>query len=104
MIIYRYNFFDKLDGLHGRYVHFGRPGLAADGDDVPGEVDHEVAGGDGAHVGHVTATNYTEAKSRTVATPTTSTGARSQVKIGRMVDDWRGKAARPDGETLELVA
>ena len=68
-------------------------GLAADGEDVPGEVDHDVADGDGIRVGHVTATTCTQARSRTVVTPTTSTAARSRVKTGRMVDDRRGKAA-----------
>ena len=56
-------------------------GLAADGEDVPGEVDHAVA--DGVRVGHITATTCTEARSRTTATPTTSTAARSGVKTGR---------------------
>ena len=68
-------------------------GLATDGEDVPGEVDHAVADGEGVCVGSVTATTCTEARSRTAATPTTSTAARSRVKTGRMVGDRRGKAA-----------
>ena len=75
------------------HVHFGPPGVAADGEDVAGEVDHGVAGGDGVHVCHVTATTCTEARSRTAATPTMSTAARSRAKTGRMVGDRRGKAA-----------
>ena len=87
------------------HVHFGRPGVAADGEDVPGEVDHGVAGGDGVHVGHVTAMTCTEATSRTA-------GDSNNVRAGQIPgedgeNDRRsaGKGGdRPDGKTLELAA
>ena len=98
IIICRYNFFDKLDGLHGMHVHFGRPGVAADGEDVLGEVDHGVAGGDGVHVGHVTTKTCTEATSRTASDS-------NNVCAGQIPgEDWEngqrsaGKGSdRPDG-------
>ena len=68
MIAHNYlqiQFFDELEGLHGMHVHFSPPGVAADGEDVAGEADHGVAGGDGVHIVHVTATTCTEATSRT---------------------------------------
>ena len=83
-------------------MHSGLPGLPTDGEDVPGEVDHAVADGDGGRVGHVTGTTCTEARLRTEATPTTSTAARSGAKTGRKLRWSDGATAgkggdRPDG-------
>ena len=87
------------------HVHFGWPGVAADGEDVPGEVDHGVACGDGVHVGHVTATTCTEATSRTAGDSNNVSTGQIPGEDGENGRRSAGKGGdRPDGKTLELAA